>query len=416
MHDQYFDQHVWSGHRTRVEADLAAVANLGIKTLRTALQWEYFEERHSWQFFDLTLATMRRLGLDAIVGLVHHGSGPRHTDLLDPRFPEKLATYAFQIARRYPWVVRYTPVNEPNTTSRFSCLYGHWYPHHRSMKTYLRALLIELKATVLSMQAIRTIQPRAELIYTEDGGGIFGTAVTESSREARSHRRWLGTDLLCGRVNSEHPLYETLRQQDIEEQEIDWFQENMCPPTVIGLNYYVTSDRFLDDRLHLYPPGFAGGDSGQDLLVDIEAVRVRPEGIRGIADVLQEAWKRYGIAVAVTETHLGGDSDDQVRWLNETWEGARRAALSGVDVKAVTIWALFGSWNWANLCTQDAGVYEPGPFDLSSGTPQVTPLASFIQDLTRGRALHHPALAQVAWWNRSDRISYAAAPPLECAS
>ncbi len=410
MHDQYFDQHVWSGHRTRVEADLAAVAALGFKTLRTALQWEHYEQTQSWQFFDQTFAAMQRLGMDAVVGLVHHGSGPRHTDLLDPHFPEKLAAYALQVARRYPWVTRYTPVNEPNTTSRFSCLYGHWYPHHRSMKSYLRALVTELKATVLSMQAIRTIQPLAELIYTEDGGGIFGTAATESFREARDHRRWLGTDLLCGRVTAEHQLYDALRQHGIEQWEIAWFQENACPPAIIGLNYYLTSDRFLDDRLALYPTGFAGGDSGVEPLVDIEAVRVRPEGIRGIANVLQEAWARYGIAVAVTETHLGGDSDDQIRWLNETWEGAHQAALAGVDVRAVTIWALFGSWNWSNLCTRDMGVYEPGPFNLSSGRPEVTPLASAIEDITRGNAPRHAALSQIAWWNRSDRIAYAAAP------
>ena len=408
VHDQCFDQHEWSCHRTRVEADLGAVASLGIKTLRTGLLWEYFHKTQNWDFFDLTLATMQRLKMTPIVGLVHHGSGPPHTDLLDPYFPEKLAAYALQLAKRYPWVTRYTPVNEPNTTSRFSCLYGHWYPHHRSIESYLRALLTEVKATVLSMQAIRTVQPHAELVYTEDGGGIFGTAATESIREARSDRRWLGTDLLCGLVTPGHAMYEALQQHGIEEREIAWFSENVCPPSVIGLNYYLTSDRFLDDRLHLYPASAGGGDSGQEPLVDIEAVRVMPEGIRGIADVLQEAWKRYGIPVAVTETHLGGDSDDQIRWLNEVWEGAQKAALAGVEVEAVTIWALFGSWNWSNLCTQDEGIYEPGPFDLSNGRPQATPLASLIEDITGGRPLCHPALAKLAWWHREDRILYAA--------
>ena len=281
VEDQYFDQHVWSGHRHRMEEDLTSISALGVKTLRTALHWEYFEATQSWTFFDQTLETMRRLQMDAIVGLLHHGSGPRHTSLLDPQFAEKLAAYALQVAQRYPWITRYTPVNEPNTTSRFSCLYGHWYPHHRSMQSYLRALLNEIKAIVLSMQAIRSVQPLAQLVYTEDGGGIFGTPATKSFQEARDDRRWLGTDLLCGRVTRQHPLYTVLRQHDIAEDEIAWFADNTCPPSVLGLNYYLTSDRFLDDRVDLYPSAFRGGDSGREPLVDIEAVRVRPEGIRG---------------------------------------------------------------------------------------------------------------------------------------
>ena len=76
-----------------------------------------------------------------IVGLVHHGSGPAYTSLLDSGFPEKLARYAGAVARRYPWLTDFTPVNEPLTTARFSGLYGHWYPHGRCDRDYVRALL-----------------------------------------------------------------------------------------------------------------------------------------------------------------------------------------------------------------------------------------------------------------------------------
>ena len=43
------------------------------------------------------------------------------------------------VAERYPWVRRYTPVNEPLTTARFSALYGLWYPHVRDDAAFLRA-------------------------------------------------------------------------------------------------------------------------------------------------------------------------------------------------------------------------------------------------------------------------------------
>lgn len=406
--DTFFDQHLWSGHRDRVAADLERVALLGIRTLRTALHWEYFESTKSWDFFDLTLREMRRFDLKPIAGLVHHGSGPLGTSLLDPEFPSKLAAYAAQVAQRYPWITSYTPVNEPHTTSRFACLYGHWFPHHHSVVSYLRALLNEIKGTVLSMRAIRRIQPRAELIYTEDGGGLAGTTAVEHFRTEREARRWLGTDLLCGKVTVEHPLYAFLLEHGITVEELDWFEQNRCPPSVLGFNYYLTSDRFLDDRVELYPAHFRGGDTGSEPLVDIEALRVQPEGIAGVEPVLREAWRRYGIPLAITEAHLGGECDDQIRWLAEIWAGAGSARASGVDVKAVTVWALFGSWNWCNLCTRDEGLYERGVFDTTAGEPRATALAGFVRQLALGAVPKHGALSREAWWHRDDRIEYGA--------
>ena len=45
---------------------------------------------------------------------------------------------AARVAARYPWVLDWTPVNEPVTTARFSGLYGHWYPHLCDFGTFMR--------------------------------------------------------------------------------------------------------------------------------------------------------------------------------------------------------------------------------------------------------------------------------------
>ncbi len=406
VHDSFMDQHGLSGHRERLERDLECIAALGMKTLRAGLPWEHYAGTRSWETADRMLGTMRELSLRPIVGLLHHGSGPADTDLLDPDFPARLAAYALAVAQRYPWVTSYTPVNEPHTTSRFSCLYGHWYPHHRSMASYLRAFLHEMKAIVLAMEAIRTVQRRAKLVHTEDGGRTFAPPELESIRAQREQRQWLGTDLLCGMVDRHHPLFPFLLEHGLGEREILWFAEHRCPPAVIGLNYYVTSDRYLDSRTELYAPFMRGGDTGSEPLVDIEAIRVRPEGIAGACAVLTEAWQRYRLPVAITEAHLGDRSDQQIRWLREIWDGALQAQRNGADVRAVTVWALFGSWNWCNLCTEDKGIYEPGAFDVRSGTPEVTALGQFVQTLAGGDPPFHPALAGNGWWSLPDRLAY----------
>ena len=402
----WMDQMRRCGHTER-PGDLQLIRELGIRKLRYGLQWERYMQAGSLEVFRDSLAEMERLGMEPIAGLVHHGSGPEGTDLLDPEFGTKLAGYARQVAARFPSVRSYTPVNEPHTTARFSGLYAHWYPHHRSFRAYLRALVNQVKASVLAMEAIREVRPDAEFVHTEDAGRTWSTPELAPLCELRENRRWLGTDLLCGRVGRDHPLFPYLLSHGISEAEIFWFAEHPCPPSVLGLNYYVTSDRFLDHRTERYPDWLAGGDDGTEPLVDIEAVRLRRGGIAGSCEILREAWERYGLPVAITEAHLGGDPAEQVRWLRDVWKGAQAARRSGVDCRAVTVWAMLGSFDWCTLVTEERGDYEPGVFDVGGGPafqePVPTHLAAVVAQLARGE---RPAVEGPGWWTLPSRMTF----------
>src|SRR5579875_867375 len=83
VRDRYFDQMELSGHAARL-SDCDRIADLGIRTLRIGCLWERHEIDPSWQWMDDRLNRLRELGIRPIVGLVHHGSGPRHTSLTDP--------------------------------------------------------------------------------------------------------------------------------------------------------------------------------------------------------------------------------------------------------------------------------------------------------------------------------------------
>ena len=130
---------------------------------------------------------------------MHHGSGPAFTNLLDPQFPVLLAQYAKQVAGQFPHINYYTPVNEPLTTARFSGLYGLWYPHKKDDTAFLKMLLNEIKGIVLSMQAIREINPLAKLVQTEDLGKTYSTRSLKYQADFENRRRWLTYDLLCGK-------------------------------------------------------------------------------------------------------------------------------------------------------------------------------------------------------------------------
>lgn len=408
VHERYFDQCDRNGHYTRDE-DLDRFASLGIKALRYPVLWERIApdglRSADWTFPDRRLPRLRDLGVRPIVGLVHHGSGPRDTSLVDSKFPARVARYARAVAERYPWLTDFTPINEPLTTARFSGLYGHWYPHGRDYATFVHALLNQCRAVVESMRAIRGVIPGARLVQTDDMGHTYSTPLLAYQAEFENHRRWLSFDLLCGRVDLDHPMWPMLQSGGATEADLEYFQQFATPPDVVGLNYYLTSDRFLDERLERYPEWSHGGNE-RHAYADIESVRVVTDGVSGHRALLAAAWRRYGLPVAFTEVHLGCTREEQLRWILEAWEAATELRAAGADVRAITIWSLLGAFDWNSLVTREANFYEPGAFDCRAPTPRPTAIAHLTRELaTRGTA-DHPTLSHIGWWRRGDRFFY----------
>lgn len=408
---EYFEQTARSGHQQRL-SDFDLFQQLGIKALRHGVLWEKVAPDRlaaaDWRWADASLERIKQLGIRPIVGLVHHGSGPYSTSLLDAQFPEKLADYARAVAQRYPWVNDYTPVNEPLTTARFSALYGHWYPHARDDRSFVRALLIQCRAVVLAMRAIREVNPAAKLIQTDDLGKTFSTPKLAYQADFENERRWLTFDLLCGQLDRQQVTWEYLRKSGISEAELDWFRENSCAPNVIGINHYLSGQRFLDEHLHRYPASTHGGN-GRHHYADVLAARVLLEGADEPGQLLLEAWDRYRLPMAVTECHNGCTREEQLRWFVEVWRGAELAAKSGAQVVAVTAWSLLGSFDWDYLVTCNNGRYEPGVYDVRSPQPRPTALTSLISELGTGKQPQHPILEVDGWWRRAQRFLYGVA-------
>src|SRR3954453_8153951 len=221
--DEFRNQLVDTGHAARM-SDLDAMAELGVKAVRYPIVWETVapetppELDFSWH--DKRLNRLRELGIRVIAGLVHHGSGPKYTNLLDPDFPRLLADFAARGGRRYPWIDAWNPVNEPFTTARFSCLYGHWYPHRTDIDATFRALVNQCLAIKRAIEAIRQVNPAAPLIVTEDIGKSFATEPLQYQADHENERRWLTFDLLTGRVGPGHVLHRWLRNKAASEEQL----------------------------------------------------------------------------------------------------------------------------------------------------------------------------------------------------
>ncbi len=404
--DGFGDQLVATGHAGRRD-DIERIRDIGFAAIRYPILWErvapHDPSARDWAWTDDRLSLLRLAGQRVIAGLVHHGGGPRYTDLLDPGFARGLAGHAAAAAARYPHIEDWTPVNEPVTTARFSALYGHWYPHHRDERSFWLALLNQIDATRLAMRAVREVNAHARLIQTDDLGRTYATGGLRDQAGHDNARRWMSWDLLCGMVKPGHAMWRRLRGLGFEDR-LAAIADDPCPPDIIGINHYLTSDRFLDHRTRRYPAGYAG-PGARGPFVDTEAVRVLDPGPQGLGGTLHEAWERYRRPIAITEVHNGCTRDEQMRWMWSAWRAAEHARAEGVDVRAVTTWALFGNAGWDTLL-RSPGRYEAGAFDVSGDVPRPTAMVPLLRAIARGDGPAHPVMQGAGWWQRAIRLEH----------
>jgi dTDP-4-dehydrorhamnose reductase len=409
VRSKYFDQLQYSKHYDRAAEDIELISTLGITTMRYPVIWERLQPRMDvsidWSSVEPALYSLQSHGIKPIAGLVHHGSGPQYADITNPDFATKLAEFAGKVAEKFPWIEYYTPVNEPLTTARFCCLYGLWYPHRKNDRHFVAALLNELRGVVLSIEAIRKINPDAKLVQTEDLAKIYSTPFMRYQANFENHRRWLTYDILCGKLKPGHPLWNYFKKYSASEKDLYFFLEHPCPPDIIGLDYYPTSERYLDENLKKYPVE-KHGHNHRHKYADVEAIRIRLNEPSGIKLLLTEVWERYKLPIVITEVHIHCDHENQIRWFGQIRNACSELMEQGINIRALTTWAMLGSTGWNRLLTKPGGDYEAGAFDVKSGERISTPLAEFITKLSEDPFYVHPAMLQPGWWEEENRFLF----------
>ena len=385
---------------------IKALISCNVKVVRFPVLWEKHERvlnsQIEWEWAEGQLNLLRNNQIEPIVGLLHHGSGPAFTSLIDEQFPELFAAYAAQVAKKFPWVTYYNPINEPLTTARFSGLYGLWYPHKKNDVNFIRILLNELKGIVLAMREIRKINPSAKLIQTEDLGKTYSEPLLKYQVDFENKRRWLTYDILLGKFTHTHPLWKYFLRLGIKTEALQFFIDNPSEIEMMGVNYYITSERYLDHNIDKYSPEMVGGNTLHNY-VDVEAVRIKFKEPHGLGYLLEELWMRYHIPIAITEAHLHCHREEQIRWLKHIYNEAVEAKKKGIKISAVTAWAMFGSFGWDKLLTNFPGTYEMGALDITSGKTRFTALAKYIQSLNTTKHAFAELQHEAGWWNEEDR-------------
>ena len=179
--------------------------------------------------------------------------------------------------------------------------------------------------SVLAMRAIREVNPHAAFVQTEDLGRTYSTPLLDYQADFDNDRRWLSFDLLTGRLGRRTGCGATCAISVFPRKTPAVVPAKMsCPPDILGINHYLTSNRYLDTDLGSLSRQTRGAETAATATPTWPPyASSRPRRVSAM--LLAEAWKRYRIPLAVTEAHLGCTREEQLDGCSEVWRDAGRA-------------------------------------------------------------------------------------------
>lgn len=347
------DQFEWTQHNRFWREDFRrAREELGIANLRYAFPWHKIEAepgKFDWSIPDERIAVAKEMGIELYLDVMHFGMPLWLKQAAgDLEFPESLERFTEAMVTRYASSVStWCPCNEPLVLALFSGDFGFWPPHSRKWRGYMPVLTRIVQAVSRSMRAIRRVQPDATILHC-DNVENYKSRDAELAVEVRRRnlRRFLVLDLLMGRMDRHHPLFNWVTSYGMSELDLEWFRSHPQTPDVLGIDYYPHSDWQLDK---------VGN-----------GVRQRrsetPVGLYGVANAY---YNRYGLPMMLTETSIEGQGINREIWLEETVEDCRRLREEGVPMLGYFWWPMVDQVDWDGALTHRVGkVHEVGLFNL----------------------------------------------------
>lgn len=137
------DEFALSRHLENQDADLAAIAGLGIRVWRYGMPWRLTERQpgiYDWTLWDRALAACERHGLEPVIDLCHFGLPDHYPGFCDPAWVDGFIRYVEAFLSRYRWPRWFTPINEPFITALSCGLQGAWNDRRRSRADFANAL------------------------------------------------------------------------------------------------------------------------------------------------------------------------------------------------------------------------------------------------------------------------------------
>jgi beta-glucosidase/6-phospho-beta-glucosidase/beta-galactosidase len=333
-------------HYNRYKEDLGLVKEMGLKVLRYGLPYYSIQKgagKYDWEFADLAMAEIQRLEITPILDLMHFGVPDWLGNFQNPELVVHFADYCEQVAKRYPWVRYYTPVNEIYVTARSSAKDGVWNEQLKSDKAFVTALKHAAAASIMGTQQIAKHRPDCVIVQSESA---------EFTHELRAERtpavqlenllRFTSLDLLYAH-QPEGEVVNYLYDNGMTRQEYDWFMAGEPPGyQVMGNDYYGRNEKIM------LPNG--------EICTSMDVL--------GWSTITHDYYQRYKKPVMHTETNVF-DANEAPTWLWKQWVNILRLRKEGVPVLGFTWYSLIDQIDWeTGLAEKKGTVNACGLFDL----------------------------------------------------
>jgi beta-glucosidase len=219
---EFLDEYASTDHYAQWREDFDRVVEVGATTVRYGLPWYRVNPAPGtwdWAWADEVIRyAVVDLGLDLILDLVHYGTPSwLEGSFTDPGYPAAVAEYAGAVAARYDGLVnKFTPLNEPLVTASFTGARAIWPPYESGDAGWARVIVGVSAGIQAAIKAIKVAQPSAIIAHVE-ATHVWETedANLIAHRDTLRLRNFLPTDLVLGRVTSDHALYPWLIEMGI---------------------------------------------------------------------------------------------------------------------------------------------------------------------------------------------------------
>jgi len=333
-------------HYNRYKEDLGLVKEMGLKVLRYGLPYYKIQTapgKYDWEFADLAMKEMKRLGITPVLDLMHFGVPDWLENFQNPDLVVHFADYCEQVAKRYPWVRYYTPVNEIYVTARSSGKDGVWNEQLKSDKGFVTALKHCTAASIMGTQQIAKHRPDCVIVQSESAEFIHELRAERTpSIQLENKLRFLSLDLLYAH-QPDGEVVNYLYDNGMTRKEYDWFMAGEPPGyQVMGNDYYGRNEKII------LPNG--------EVCTSMDVL--------GWASITHDYYQRYKKPVMHTETNVF-EAELASTWLWKQWVNILRLRKEGVPVLGFTWYSLIDQLDWdTGLAKKNNTVNACGLFDL----------------------------------------------------